>query len=119
MAKGASEGDLSPGFIYLFGHRFFQNKILLNLAFNFFSITTKLFVISFFDTRYDQRVSGFILCENVPKISFLRPQANALLFFFAIARNFKDSSILTYFGGSHLHVGTAVAEWGKAQVLET
>ena len=33
-----------------------------------------------FDTEYDQRVSGFILCEDAPKITCLRPLASALVF---------------------------------------
>ena len=32
-----------------------------------------------FDTRYDQGVSGFILYQDFPQITFLRPQASALV----------------------------------------
>ena len=71
-----------------------------------------------FDTIYDERVLGFILSEDVPKISFLGPQVSALVFF-ATTKNFKDKNILTYFGGSHLRARAAMAEWLKAPVLET
>ena len=72
----------------------------------------------FFDTRYDQRVSGFIFCENVPKISFLRPLKLMRYFFFAITRNFKDKSVLSYFGGSHLRARVVVDQWLKAHMDE-
>ena len=72
-----------------------------------------------FDTIYDQRVSGFILCKDVPKINFLRPHAIELVFFFATTRNFQDKYILTYFGGSHLRARAAMPKWFKAPVLET
>ena len=72
-----------------------------------------------FDTIYDQWVSGLILYEDVPKISFLRPQASALIFFFATTRNFQDKYISMYFGRSHLRARAAMAEWFKAPVLET
>ena len=65
-----------------------------------------------------KRVSGFILCEDVPKITFLKPQASALVYFFATTKNFQDKNILTYFGGSHLRVRAAMAEWLKAPLLE-
>ena len=84
----------------------------------FFSITTKSFIIFFVSLRYDQRVSGFILCEDVPKISFLRPQASALISF-AITRNLKDKNILAHFGGNHLRSCAVVAEWFKAPVLKS
>ena len=63
-----------------------------------FLIWTKLFFNIFcFDTGYDHRVSGFILCDDSSKITFLRAQASALVlfFFFATSRNFKDKNILT------------------------
>ena len=71
-----------------------------------------------FDTRYDQRVAGFILCEDVPKITFLQPQASSLGFFFANTKNFRDNYILTYFGGSHLCARAAMAKWFKAPGLK-
>ena len=70
------------------------------------------------DARYDQRVPGFILCEDVPKISFLTPQSSALVFF-ATTKNFQDKYILMYFGGSHPRARAAMAEWFRAPVLET
>ena len=70
-----------------------------------------------FHARYDQRVSGFILYEDVPQITFQRPQARALVSF-AITTNFKDKNTLKYFGGSHLRSCAAVVEWLKAPILK-
>ena len=54
-----------PGFNYFVGHRFYHSKIILNLAYLIFSIRTKSLSIFFGLTlRYDQRVLGFILCED-------------------------------------------------------
>ena len=39
----------------------------------FFDYDKIAFNIFLLDTRYDQRVSGFILCEDAPKITFLTP----------------------------------------------
>ena len=78
---------------------------------------TKSFVIFLFDITYDQRVSGFILCEDFPKISFSRPQAIALVFF-ATTKNFQEKYILKYFGGSHLHARAAMANGLRRQCLK-
>ena len=45
-----------------------------------FPLRQNRFQYFLFDTRYDQRVSGFILTEDVPKNTFLTPWASALLF---------------------------------------
>ena len=39
----------------------------------FLSNTTKSLSYFFFDTKFDQTVSGFILCEDAPKSTFLTP----------------------------------------------
>ena len=65
MVKGASDYNLTPRFNYLVGYRFYQTKIILNVAhLIFFHVDKIAFNIFCFDTRYDQRVSGFILCED-------------------------------------------------------
>ena len=75
----------------------------------FFDLDKIAFDIFCFDTKYDRRVSGFILCQDAPKITFLTPQANALVFV-AISRNLEDKNVLTYFGGSHLRTRATVVE---------
>ena len=39
----------------------------------FFRLRQNRFQCLFFDTRYDHKVSGFILCEDAPKSTFLTP----------------------------------------------
>ena len=71
MVKVASAWNLRPGFNTLLGHRFYQTNIILNLAHYFFFFHFDEIVYTFlFDARYDQRVSGFILCEDVLQINF-------------------------------------------------
>ena len=46
----------------------------MNLADSFlFRLQQNRFQYFLFDANYDQRVSGFILCEDAPKITFLTP----------------------------------------------
>ena len=91
MVKGACAEVLRPGFNSLVGHRYYRTNILLNLEILIFHYDKIVYNIFLFDTRYDQRVSGFILCKDVPKISFLRPQAIELVFFLLPLKIFKTS----------------------------
>ena len=52
----------------LSNQEYIESSILI-----FFPLQQKRFEYLLFDTTYDQRVSGFILYERIPKISFLRP----------------------------------------------
>ena len=73
--------NLRPGFNYLLAHHFYQTNIILNLAYLlFFRLRQNCFEYFMFDTRYDQRVSGFILSEDATKSTFLTLWASALLF---------------------------------------
>ena len=73
MVKGVSARNHRPGLKYLLGHRFLSNQDYIEssiLSF-FFDYDKIAFALICLDTRYDQRVSGFILCEDAPKITFL------------------------------------------------
>ena len=91
MVNGASAEILRPGFNSLVGHRFHHTDILLNLAIFIFHYDKIVYNIFLFHTIYDQRISGFIFCEDVPKISFSRLQASALVFFLLPLKIFKTS----------------------------
>ena len=66
--------NLTPGFNHLLGDRFYQTNIILNLAYQFFfRLRQKRFESVLFDSRYDQRALGFILCEDARKSTFLTP----------------------------------------------
>ena len=80
-----------PWVNYLVGHRLYQTKVILNLSniFNFFSIRTKSLLIFFVLTlRYDQKVSGFVLRGDSPKINFHLKLVR--YFVFDISTNLKD-----------------------------
>ena len=65
----------------LSNQHYIESSILI-----FFRLRQNRFEYFLFDTRYGQRVSGFILREDAPKSTFLTPKkvASALLFLVSV-----------------------------------
>ena len=76
MLKPKTWVQVSTWSSLLSNQHYIESRILI-----FFRLRQNGFEYFLFDTRYDQRVSGFILCKDIPKTRFSRPQAIGLVFF--------------------------------------
>ena len=118
MVKGDGAEILRPGFSSLVGHRFYQTKIILNLAYQFFFDYDKI-VYNILCLTLDM-IRGYEVSFSVkttPKSAF--QDLKLARQYFLLPLEILRQEYFDVFWGSHLRTRAAMAKWFKAPVLET